>query len=76
MKNYKEWYTGDEMPGRGVVAYDKRHDDVEIVGFTSALQIRERLESKLEDHKGLREWHKSKIKDLDKQIRQVKSKIK
>ena len=72
--NYKNDYDED-IPGQGIIAYDKRHDDVVVYGFINQRQIQDH---QIEELNGLihnREYHRDNARDLTRQIKTLRNEI-
>ena len=67
MRNYTDDW-GDDVPGKGNVAYDKRHDDVVIHGFMTPKVERQKQKERLEDLLGARESINREIKEIKKSL--------
>ena len=72
--NYKNW-DEEDIPGHGVIAYDKRHDDVVVYGFLNKRQVTDHQREELNGLIHNREYHRDNAKDLTRQIKTLKNEI-
>ena len=72
--HYKNDYDED-IPGHGIVSYDKRHEDVVVYGFLNKRQVHEHQREELNGLILNREYHRDNARDLTKQIKTLKHEI-
>ena len=74
IKNYRDSWSGDETPGKGNIAYDRRHSDVVIYGFMRPKMIIERDEKRMILLEGAIQECKDEIKEYRKELNKLKKK--
>ena len=71
---YKNDYDED-IPGHGVIAYDKRYDDVVVYGFLNKRQVQDHYREELNGLIHNREYHRENARDLTRQIKTLRNEI-
>ena len=75
IRNYVDYYD-NEVPGKGMISYDKRHEDIVIEGFMTNRMKQDRLRSELDKAITYRDNLRLAVKDTSKQIRDLNKQIK